>query len=103
MLIAAASETRWRVARIFSPLLDYGRRSYEVYLTHMFVVFACFNVFLWAGKPMWLVLPLFLTVIVLSGALGELVARFFSDPANRWLRACFASRARSAGSLLGAD
>ena len=103
MLMAAASETRWRVAGIFSPLLAYGRRSYEVYLTHMFVVFACFNLFLWAGKPLWLVLPLFLTVIVLSGVLGELVARFFSDPANRWLRARFASRARSAGSLLGAD
>ena len=103
MLIAAASETRWRVARVLSPLLAYGRRSYEVYLTHMFVVFACFNLFVWAGKPMGLVVPLFLTVIVLSGVLGELVARFFSDPANRWLRSRFAGRTRSAGSLLAAD
>jgi peptidoglycan/LPS O-acetylase OafA/YrhL len=43
MLIAVAAETRWQAAHIFSPLLVYGRRSYEIYLTHMFVVFACFD------------------------------------------------------------
>ena len=89
MLIAVAAQTRWQAPRVFNPLLAYGRRSYEVYLTHMFVVFACFNLFMKAGKPMRFIPLLFLAVIVLSGVLGELVARFYSEPANRWLRARF--------------
>jgi peptidoglycan/LPS O-acetylase OafA/YrhL len=89
MIIAAAAQTKWRAARILNPFLAYGRRSYEVYLTHMFVVFALFNLFVNAGKPLRYVPLLFLAVIVLSGLLGELVARFYSEPVNRWLRARF--------------
>jgi peptidoglycan/LPS O-acetylase OafA/YrhL len=89
MLIVAAAQTGWRAPRIFKPLLAYGRRSYEVYLTHMFVVFACLGLFMRAGKPMRSIPLLFLAVIVLSGLLGELVARFYSEPANHWLRARF--------------
>jgi peptidoglycan/LPS O-acetylase OafA/YrhL len=89
MIIAAAAETKWQAPRIFNPLLAYGRRSYEIYLTHMFVVFACFNLFVSAGKPLRLVPLLFLVVIVLSGVLSEVVARFYSEPANRWLRTRF--------------
>ena len=92
MLIAAAAQTRWRAPRVVSPLLAYGRRSYEVYLTHMFVVFAFFNLFVMAGKPLWLVTFLFIVVIVLSGAVGGLVARFYSEPANRWLRSRFGAQ-----------
>ena len=33
------------------PVLQLGQRSYEVYLTHMFVVFAFFHAFLASGKP----------------------------------------------------
>ena len=86
LVIVAASETRWQAARIFVPLLAYGRRSYEVYLSHMFVVFTCFDVFVRLGKPVRLVPLLFIGVIGLAGVLGELVGRFFSEPANRWLR-----------------
>ena len=89
MLIVAAAQTRWQAPRIFNPLLVYGRRSYEIYLTHMFIVFAFFNLFKRAGKPMSLIPLLFVAVIVLSGVLGELVARFYSEPANHWLRTRF--------------
>ncbi len=90
MIIAAAAQgTKWQAPRIFSPLLAYGRRSYEIYLTHMFVVFACFNLFVSAGRPLRLVPLLFLVVLVLSGVLGEAVARFYSEPLNRGLRARF--------------
>ncbi|MGA7832489.1 MAG: acyltransferase [Terracidiphilus sp.] len=99
MIIAAASETRWQAPRIFNPLLAYGRRSYEIYLTHMFIIFACFNPFVNLGKPMRLVPLLFLAVIVLSGVLGELVARFYSEPANRWLRARLGVGATTLGSV----
>lgn len=103
LVIAAAAKTRWQAARAFRPLLAYGRRSYEVYLTHMFVVFALFNLFVMAGHPMHLVPILFLAVIVVSGVLGELVARFYSEPANRWLRNCFGNGSRTLISVTRED
>jgi len=40
MVIAAAAQTRWRSPCVMRPLQLLGQRSYEVYLTHMFVVFS---------------------------------------------------------------
>ncbi len=68
------------------PLLNLGQRSYEVYLTHMFVVFGLFQLFVLAGKPMSAVPALFLAVIFLAGLLGEVVARFYSEPMNQFMR-----------------
>jgi peptidoglycan/LPS O-acetylase OafA/YrhL len=86
IFIAAAATAQWRSPRLLSPLAKLGQRSYEVYLTHMFVVFALFAVFVRMGKPMIGVPALFITVIVIAGLLGELVARFYSEPMNRLLR-----------------
>jgi peptidoglycan/LPS O-acetylase OafA/YrhL len=86
MVITAVAQTEWRSTRVFSPFLLLGKRSYEVYLTHMFVVFGLFNFFVMAGKPMMAVPALFIAVILFAALLGELVARFYSDPMNRWLR-----------------
>jgi peptidoglycan/LPS O-acetylase OafA/YrhL len=86
LVIAAAAKTRWRSPRILGPLLDLGQRSYEVYLTHMFVVFGCFEIFLRAGKPMKGVPLFFGAAILISGLLGEVVARVYSEPMNRRLR-----------------
>jgi peptidoglycan/LPS O-acetylase OafA/YrhL len=86
MVITAVAQTEWRSTRVFSPFLLLGKRSYEVYLTHMFVVFGLFNFFVMAGKPMMAVPALFIAVIPFAALLGELVARFYSDPMNRWLR-----------------
>ncbi len=86
MVIAAAAQTHWRSPRVFTPFLILGQRSYEIYLTHMFVVFAFFHLFLMAGKPMRAVPALFTTAIVFAVLLGELVARFYSEPMNRRLR-----------------
>jgi peptidoglycan/LPS O-acetylase OafA/YrhL len=66
--------------------LNLGQRSYEVYLTHMFVVFALFNLFVMAGKPMVAVPLLFLAVIFIAGFLGNIVARFYSEPMNHIIR-----------------
>jgi peptidoglycan/LPS O-acetylase OafA/YrhL len=100
MLIAVAAQTRWQVNRIFAPVLAYGRRSYEVYLTHMFVVFACFDFFVRHGKPLRLVPLLFIVTIILAGILGELVGRFYSEPTNRWLRTRLHTRSREGKSTL---
>jgi peptidoglycan/LPS O-acetylase OafA/YrhL len=86
MFIAASAQMQWKLPRVLTPLLKIGQYSYEIYLTHMFVVFALFNLFVSAGKPMRLVPVLFVTVILISGVLGGLVAGFYSEPMNRRLR-----------------
>ena len=86
MVIAAVAQSNWRGPRVIIPLLRLGERSYEVYLTHMFVVFGAFQLFMLAGRPMWAVPALFIGVIVASGLLGEVVARFYSEPLNQLIR-----------------
>ena len=103
MVIAAAAETRWQAPRVVQPLLAYGRRSYEIYLTHMFIVLACFDFFAGMGKPVRLAPLLFVCVIGMAGLLGEVVARFFSEPLNRWLRNRFDDGPGTLGSVMQPD
>ncbi len=67
-------------------LRSFGRLSYEVYLTHMFVVFAVVGLFRLSGGDMrngfWWYPP----VLLLCWALGAVVARLFSEPCDRALR-----------------
>jgi peptidoglycan/LPS O-acetylase OafA/YrhL len=102
LVIAPASQTRWRSPRIISPLVTLGRRSYEVYLTHMFVVFALFKLFVAAGKPLPGVPILFIGVILIAGLLGEWVARCYSEPMNRLLRRRWGEGQNRLGSALDA-
>jgi len=92
MFIAASAQTQWKFPRLLAPLLKIGEYSYEIYLTHMFVVFVLFDLFVRAGKPMWLVALLFLAVTLLSSVLGALVASFYSEPMNRRLRSGLANQ-----------
>jgi peptidoglycan/LPS O-acetylase OafA/YrhL len=92
MFIAASAQTQWKFSRLLAPLLKIGEYSYEIYLTHMFVVFILFDLFVSAGKPMWLVALLFLAVTLLSSVLGAVVASFYSEPMNRRLRSGLANQ-----------
>ena len=87
MVIVAAAGTQWKCPAVLQPLRRMGQRSYEVYLTHMFVVFALLHLFLAMNKPMWFVPLYFVVTIVIATVLGDLVARFYSDRANAALRA----------------
>ena len=87
LVIAATASSDWLSPVWLHPLRNLGQRSYEVYLTHMFVVFAFFDWFVWAGKPMAWVAPLFVVAILAASLLGTLVARVYSDPMNVRLRA----------------
>jgi peptidoglycan/LPS O-acetylase OafA/YrhL len=100
MLIAVAAQTGWRSPRVLAPLLLAGQRSYEIYLTHMFLVIAGSAFFLGVGKPMAGVPVLFLAVIAAAILLSEQVARFYSEPMNRWLRGRWGDGARSLGSVV---
>jgi peptidoglycan/LPS O-acetylase OafA/YrhL len=100
MVIAAAAQSRWKSPRVILPLISLGRRSYEVYLTHMFVVFALFGLFKSAGRSLGAVPMLFIGVILVSGLLGELVARFYSEPMNRRIRQRLSDGAERLGSAV---
>jgi len=69
-----------------------GRASYEIYLTHMFVIFSLVGLARATGTDKawgWLWYPL---AMASTFALGWLVARWFSEPANHRLRRLFGSR-----------
>ncbi|WP_282274651.1 acyltransferase [Stenotrophomonas sp. PS02297] len=72
--------------RALGWLRAFGRLSYEIYLTHMFVVFALVALYRHGGSDVrsgfWWYLPL----LALCWALGALVARFYSDPCDRAVR-----------------
>jgi peptidoglycan/LPS O-acetylase OafA/YrhL len=84
---------------LLGPLLRLGQCSYEVYLTHMFVVFTFFAIFKKYGSPIWSVPLLFVATIVVSAAAGDIVARFFSEPLNRMLRERWSAGRRQLGSV----
>ncbi|MGB8481618.1 MAG: acyltransferase [Acidobacteriaceae bacterium] len=100
LLIAISAETQWRGPRILIPILWLGRRSYEIYLTHMFLVIAVFGMFVKFGKPLGAVPVLFGIVIVFSGLFGDAVASFYSEPSNRLLRNYFGDGADRLGSVV---
>ena len=84
---------RWRaVPGSGSPLRGlgwlraWGRMSYEIYLTHMFVVYAVVRTYrAWGGDPAqgWL---WYLPALGLCWLLGAAVERWLSVPCERWLR-----------------
>ena len=70
--------TRW--------LRSFGLMSYEIYLTHMFVVFSIVGLFRSSGAGLYFGWLRLAPVLGLSWGLGRLVNRFLSVPAYRWMR-----------------
>jgi hypothetical protein len=67
----------------------------------MFIVFALFGLFRAAGSPLPGVPILFVTVILISGFVGEWVAQYYSEPMNRLLRQHWHKGLRRLGSVVG--
>lgn len=70
-----------------APLRWMGRNSYEIYLTHMMPVFAVLPLVArydagWRFAPAW-----YAIIVALGALLGAAVARWYSEPMNRMLRA----------------
>ena len=81
----------------------FGRNSYEVYLTHMLAVWPMVILFFHFKQnintaPLW-----FLVTTAQSGALGYLVARFYSESANHWLRRRLSPKPAKSLSAAGAS
>lgn len=90
--LVLASPEGGRVWPGFGWLRAMGRASYEIYLTHMFIVFSLVGCARATGTDtvggwIW-----YVPAALGSWALGWLVARGFSEPANRWLRSRFHPR-----------
>jgi peptidoglycan/LPS O-acetylase OafA/YrhL len=103
MVIVVAAQTRWKSPRILTPLLKLGQRSYEIYLTHVFVVLLLFHLFLKSSQPNHSVPILFATVILAAGLFGTTVARLYSEPTNRLLRNQWGEKPRKLGSVIEAE
>jgi peptidoglycan/LPS O-acetylase OafA/YrhL len=84
-LVMLGSVLRGRAGRAWTaPIRWFGRHSYEIYLTHEFVVVWVTQLYVKVhrGSPLaWIAAE-----VVLAAALGALVARWFSEPLNRRLR-----------------
>ena len=100
MVITVVAQTQWQAPRILKPLLKIGQRSYEIYLSHIFIVLGLFDLFIAANKPMKAVPALFILVLLLAGVLGELVARAYSEPINRGLRKRWGDGPKRLGSVI---
>jgi peptidoglycan/LPS O-acetylase OafA/YrhL len=96
LVIASNAPPKSSAAAVMRPLIWLGRRSYEIYLTHMFAVVGLFVLFTRLGKPQSGVPWLFGVTVVVAGLVGELVARLFSEPMNDYLRRRFGLRSVSA-------
>ena len=97
LFIAAVAQSKWKGPRLIKPVLRLGQSSYEVYLTHMFVVFGLFGIFVAMGEPLRAVPALFILVVIIAALCGEAVAKLYSEPMNRFIRARFAAVGSSAG------
>jgi peptidoglycan/LPS O-acetylase OafA/YrhL len=97
LLLACEQRQRrgsWRSWRALEWLRSWGRLSYEIYLSHMFVVFAVVRAFrLAGGDPRWGFLW-YLLALPLCWLLGKAVERWLSLPCERWLRSRLLSPAR---------
>jgi peptidoglycan/LPS O-acetylase OafA/YrhL len=84
-LVMLGSVLRGRAGRVWTaPIRWFGRHSYEVYLTHEFVVVWMTELYfkVQVGSPLiWIA-----GEIALAAPLGWVVAKWFSEPMNRRLR-----------------
>lgn len=75
-----------RARLLLKPLTSYGRWSYEIYLTHMFVAFLGLDFLTGIGSAEANPFLILVSVVLFCGALGYVVERFYSEPLNRRIR-----------------
>ncbi len=85
LLVGLDGSPRLRLAGL-GWLRAFGRLSYEVYLTHMFVVFTALDLFHAARLPDRVGYLLYPVVLAGSLGIGVLVAHAVSQPAEAWVR-----------------
>lgn len=89
LLLASEQRQRrgdWHPWRALDWLRSWGRLSYEIYLTHMFVVMPVVWLFRLGGSDYRLGVLWYLLTLPLCWLLGVAVERWLSAPCERWLR-----------------
>ncbi len=76
----------WARERWYAPICFLGRHSYELYLFHIVVLAGMRNWIDRSELPATARWPWFVLFVAVSSVLAWGVARWFGDPANRWLR-----------------
>jgi peptidoglycan/LPS O-acetylase OafA/YrhL len=69
------------------PLQWLGKNSYETYLTHSFAAIFLAQIFDAGRFPFQSIIGLYVAGICISGAIGFLLAKYYSEPLNRRIRA----------------
>jgi peptidoglycan/LPS O-acetylase OafA/YrhL len=106
---AVAIAAHWRAGTVTTPpwlafgwLRAFGRLSYEIYLTHMFVVWLVVDRFSAAGSDLRLGFVWYPPILAGAGALGWVVERVFSGPLARAIVGTSASRVPAHAGTLAA-
>jgi peptidoglycan/LPS O-acetylase OafA/YrhL len=76
-------------SRLTTPIRWFGRHSYEIYLSHEFLIIAGVELFAHYhphGAPRPIVAAFVFAILALTAPLGWVLAKFFSEPMNRRLR-----------------
>ncbi|HEX7797221.1 MAG TPA: acyltransferase [Vicinamibacterales bacterium] len=85
--IASPIEYRHEAKMAWSSAIRWlGRHSYEIYLTHSFVTVVGLQLYQALGSPRRTIPLWHVAMVLLCAFIGWLVARFFSEPANRYFR-----------------
>ena len=105
-VMAAVTLRRKRGSRWSAPLRWFGRHSYELYLSHEFIVIAGVNLFAYCfprGAKRTVLLVFVLGMTLATAPLAWALARWFTEPANRWLRGAEMAKPKPApsSSVLG--
>ncbi len=81
-----------------------GRHSYEIYLTHMFAVTGAVAWWKQRGSPMgWTASAWYAAILAGAALLGAVLARWYTEPANRSLRARWKENPRELGAVEPAE
>ncbi len=83
--LQARALSRWSLSGT-GWIRSFGRLSYEIYLTHMFVVLSVVRIFKASHSSIRWGFLWYLPVLVLSWVLGWLVAKYFSIPCEKAMR-----------------
>jgi peptidoglycan/LPS O-acetylase OafA/YrhL len=85
LLLAFHCRPQWKLPGTVW-LQSFGRLSYEIYLTHMFVVMTLVRAFKTSGASLWWGVMWYPPALGLAWALGGIVAKCFSTPAEQAIR-----------------
>lgn len=65
------------------PIRFFGKNSYEIYLTHMFVIILFMKLLFHSDVKTFLE---YLVILAICALIGQGIAYYFSEPMNKWIR-----------------